>query len=674
MTPGPRFPLVLTLLLAAAATLSAQPKQTDAFVTMDVYRRVPVGSLTVFAVNAGWSAGLAENVVVEIDVPGVVTSVMPDGGGATCAGEHPVRCSLNARNAFHYKTIHVTASQPEAGRFTPSATITTTTPDANAQNNRFALDFEVTDRPSLYLWGWIYPRRIDPQKPGSSAISLYNDGVPVSNPKLTFTLPEGGTFTGAKVNWGVASCSVSATEVVCTADRLVFNQSFIAEVQFTAPERLDGGTVAVRAVASSNEPDADPADNTLEVASALTRHILVTTIADEGAGSLRQALFDARELCERTLCRIDFRIPAPVPEDGWFTIRPATPLPEVWGLVNIDGATQTAFTGDTNADGPEIEINGSLLSEGDGLVFRRQCDAAAFDLVINGFPRHAIELHHEGNYEACEGAFYPYIARNYLGTDARGLAAVPNERGIVLSAGHGAYIEENLISGNRRAGIFIGTGFYAEIEDNRIGVNAKGEPLGNGASGVFLNISDELTQYGSGADIEDNVIAYNGQWGVCRTPGGEISLTGNAIYGNTSAGIDIGLDNDTPNQTDDSKTTPNKPVLFSASYDPVTNATTIRGRLDTDGGQWNRVDVYASSGLSRWGYAQGEEMVGGKRIDRPTHTDFEIVVPRDLRGKLITATNNRSRIVGWAKPPEEQSHTTNLPTDTSEFSIAIEVH
>src|SRR6185436_3535068 len=233
----------------------------------------------------------------------------------------------------------------------------------------------------------------------------------------------------------------------------------------------------------------------------------------------------------------------------------------------VDGATQTRFTGDTNGEGPEIEINGSLLREGNGLVLRRQCDAAVVDLAINGFPRHAIELRHEGHYESCSqpgSAFYPLIARNYLGTDPRGLTAVPNERGVVLSAGHGVYIDENLISGNRRAGIFLGTGFYALIDENRIGVNAKGEPLGNGASGIFLDVSEEY--YGGGADIEDNVIAYNGEWGVCSTPAGFISLTGNSIHSNTSAGIDVGLDNVTPNRPNDAKTTPNKPVLFSASY------------------------------------------------------------------------------------------------------------
>ena len=87
------------------------------------------------------------------------------------------------------------------------------------------------------------------------------------------------------------------------------------------------------------------------------------------------------------------------------------------------------------------------------------------------------------------------------------------------------------------------------------------EPLGNGASGIFVNVGDSNRSYGSGADIEDNIIANNGEWGVCRTQNGEVSLYRNSIYGNTSAGIDIGLDNDTPNRPNDAASAPNNPSI-----------------------------------------------------------------------------------------------------------------
>ncbi len=43
--------------------------------------------------------------------------------------------------------------------------------------------------------------------------------------------------------------------------------------------------------------------------------------------------------------------------DDYWTIRPATALPNVTSVVLIDGSTQTASQGDTNTSGPEIEID-----------------------------------------------------------------------------------------------------------------------------------------------------------------------------------------------------------------------------------------------------------------------------------------------------------------------------
>ena len=57
-----------------------------------------------------------------------------------------------------------------------------------------------------------------------------------------------------------------------------------------------------------------------------------------------------------------------------------------------------------------------------------------------------------------------------------------------------------------------------------------------------------------------------------------------------------------------------------------------------------------------------------------SRADFEIIAPGDLRGSFITATCTRTRIIGWVKPPLEQSHLASLPQNTSEFSNAIEVH
>jgi hypothetical protein len=684
----PRFLSLLSFLLLTAAGASAQPAQTNAAISMfartaesSFLNRVPIGSTVMFEVRPRWTGVvIPRDVIIEIDVPGTLLSIEPPSDAAlACSGETPIRCRIEATTTSYSGFFRVITTQPVAGDFKPSASIHTSTPDANASDDRAVSQLRVADRPALLMSGSSYPYQLHPSESGSATLYVANYGAPSRLTTLTLTLTR-ATFTTARIVQGYGDCGVTALTVVCTTSDLGFLRSFGVEVRFTASDDLNGGQVVLHGESSAEEGDDESADNSKDLFATVIAHILVTNTNDDGSGSLRQALRDGTSRCASSPCTIEFRIPPPVPASGWFTIRPLTPLPDVRGQMFIDGERQTAFTGDTNPDGPEIEIDGSLQrgGGGNGLMFRAACGSGVSGLAMNGFSRHAIEVEVNDPYAFCPlYDFGTTITRNYLGTDARGLVAAPNERGVVVTRVGPVTIFENIISGNRRAGIFLDGGSYASVTHNRIGVNAKGKPLGNGASGIFVNVGDLSKAYGSGADIEDNVIAFNGEWGVCRTQNGEISLYRNSIYGNTSAGIDIGLDNDTPNRPNDAGSAPNKPVLFSATYDPAANTTTVRGRIDStrpisNPTRW-RVDVYASSSLSVWGYAQGEGLVGSTPFGYEGHTSFEVVVPADLRGKFITATTNRTHTIGLAKPLE-QSHHGIGPTDTSEFSTPMEVH
>ncbi|HJQ35521.1 MAG TPA: right-handed parallel beta-helix repeat-containing protein [Thermoanaerobaculia bacterium] len=606
-----------------------------------VFGIVPAGSDVRFNVYPNWTGGVPHDVEVEIDVPGTIVAI-DHFSEIECQNRRPVSCRINPTTDGYNGLISITTHLENPGEYRYGAKIRSADSDPFPNDNEVSSKLEVVEHP-VFSVDASGPSRIDPAKPGKVGASLFNSGSFAERAVLTLTLPEGGTFTGAHAS-GPAVCEVEVDRVVCTAS-LDFQESFFVLADVIAPGRLDGGTMKVRATA---------AGLTHETSTRLVRHLLVTNASDEGAGSLRQALLDARDLCDAELCTVDFRVATP---DPLVTIRPATPLPEVRGFVKVDGATQTEFGGDTNPDGPEIEINGSLLEQGDGLVLRSSCDIWVLDLAINDFPRHAIELIPDNRLAQCPSYApnSPRVLRNQL----RG-----NERGVVMSGRDILYIEDNLITGNRRAGIFLGDGYYASIRRNRI--------THNGASGVFLNVGKGAEASGAGVDVEENVIAHNGEWGVARTPAGFISLTANSIFDNQSQGIDIGLDNETPNRASDGNTTPNKPELLSATYDPAANATVVRGRLDSVMRTGIYIDVYASAGLSRWGFPEGETPVATKQLLN-SRADFEIVVPSDLRGKYITATNTRAQIVGWAKPPQEQSHQSSVPRDTSEFSNAVVV-
>src|SRR5881397_223402 len=75
----------------------------------------------------------------------------------------------------------------------------------------------------------------------------------------------------------------------------------------------------------------------------------VTNTNDSGPGSLRQAILDANASAAIPHT-ILFNIPTADPgfAGGVFTIQPVSQLPEIKRSTTIDGASQTAFTGDTN--------------------------------------------------------------------------------------------------------------------------------------------------------------------------------------------------------------------------------------------------------------------------------------------------------------------------------------
>jgi parallel beta-helix repeat protein len=401
---------------------------------------------------------------------------------------------------------------------------------------------------------------------------------------------------------------------------------------------------------------------------------VVSNVNDDGSGSLRQAILDVNAACQLTFtpCEILFQIPAPVPESGWFTIQPFSALPEIVAGVKIDGASQKLFTGDTNPDGPEIEINGAFVNDQSGLRLRPTCTVDVRNLAVNGFAIYGIEIHRQplGNSDPCIEAGYlrltVTVQENYLGTDPRGRVAKPNLRGLGIFTVY-SEVTNNLISGNRRSGIYVTDSFITEIQRNTIGIAKDGSPLPNGA-GIFLHDT-------SIADIISNVIAHNDGMAIARPKNGLISIRGNSMYDNLQQGIDIGTDGTTPNRVEDLGF-PNRPVLYSATYDPIRNATIVRGRLDSiNSGTLPGFDIdfFASTRLSVWAYPQAERVVEHLHLE-DGHSDFEIALPGDLRGQWITASNTSTHFLGLAKKPGDvgpESHESGLAGSTSELSDAV---
>lgn len=401
---------------------------------------------------------------------------------------------------------------------------------------------------------------------------------------------------------------------------------------------------------------------------------VVTNTADDGDGSLRKAILDANAGCTPA-CKIDFKIAGPPPAEGWFTIRPRSPLPEVTAQdILIDGAAQTDFTGDTNPGGPEIAIDGrSAGASASGLVLRPSGPAAnpsvfaVKNLAVGNFDGPALLIF---------SGFRSEVANNYLGVDPAGRTAQPNLRGLMVFDSSFLTIHDNLISGNRYSAVFIWSSATPVVRENRMGVAADGtSPLPNGASGIFFGPGTA-----SGAAL-DNRIWFNGDFGiaVARTASW-IEAHGNSMKKNGNLGLDFGLDAPTPNVADDStRSAPNAPLLTSARYDAAANQTVISGRIDAvlpPGCDCTlAVEVYRSSSIDAWGYAQGEVPLGAAaQFAGPAHSDFTIRIGGDLTGAYISATSNRLQILNFGAPgPGERPSAGNSRQATSEMSNPVRV-
>ncbi len=251
---------------------------------------------------------------------------------------------------------------------------------------------------------------------------------------------------------------------------------------------------------------------------------LVNTVADSGAGSLRQAITDSNATPGSNL--IDFGIGT-----GAQTISLLSALPSIMVPVVIDGTSQPGYT-----NAPLIDIDGTSAGAGaNGLVLGLGSDGTTIRaLVINNFAGAGISITTTDN--AVQGSF--------IGTDAAGTAAgnQPMANGIIVSGasntiGGTAAGAGNVISGNAGEGVEIsGSGATGNtVEGNLIGTDASGEnPLGNTADGILLSGTTENTIGGPTA-ASRNVIASDGLRGI-EFAGANSNLVENNFIGTDALG------------------------------------------------------------------------------------------------------------------------------------------
>jgi uncharacterized repeat protein (TIGR01451 family) len=260
----------------------------------------------------------------------------------------------------------------------------------------------------------------------------------------------------------------------------------------------------------------------------------VTTIADSGPGSLRQAITNANGASG--VDTISFNIPGA----GLHTIAPTSPLPAITDPTIINGYSQPGSR--PNADGPGLADNAAIAIELSGANAGPNANGLQISvggtsvrgLAIGGFAGSGIVLSGTAG-DSVQGCF--------IGTDPTGTQRRPNREGVlVLSPGNfiggTAPSARNLISANRNRGVLIAIGNGNTIQGNFIGTDATGtRALGNAGAGIAISSSSNNTVGGT-APGAGNLISGNQGSGVAI----DDSAPAPAPTGNTIQGCLIGTD------------------------------------------------------------------------------------------------------------------------------------
>ena len=239
--------------------------------------------------------------------------------------------------------------------------------------------------------------------------------------------------------------------------------------------------------------------------------IVVSNADDSGPGSLRQAILDAETLPNAD--GLPDQILVDIPGNAVHLIELLSSLPTITESLIIDATADSDYAGV-----PVIQLHGgNTLADGIRIAAG---NSQVRGLSVTGFTDSGIELVNGGN---------NLIAQNYLGVTPDG-AGDGNYFGIRVQVSGSNLIEDNVISGNNRAGVFV-TGVAATnntIQNNRIGT----APSGTAAR---PNATDGVTLFAPNNTVQNNLISGNTRWGVLTS---QSHATNNIIIAN-QIGVDV---------------------------------------------------------------------------------------------------------------------------------------
>ena len=248
----------------------------------------------------------------------------------------------------------------------------------------------------------------------------------------------------------------------------------------------------------------------------------VTTAADAGPGSLRQAMLDANAAAGADT--VAFNIPG----SGPHAIHVLSSLPAASGPLTIDGYTQPGAFPNNGGVGSNAQIQIELVGPGSAGVSALTLLVGSVGSTVRGL---AINRFSGSQISALGDDCV--ITGNYIGTDPGGTIAYPSSPGTRIGLGISGdrcrvggpqAADRNVVSGNSHVGVYVG-GSEVVVQGNLIGTSsAGGSALGN-SCGISIGTT------GPGADPTLNARIGGTNSGV--------SAPRNVISGNVRCGIEI---------------------------------------------------------------------------------------------------------------------------------------
>lgn len=392
--------------------------------------------------------------------------------------------------------------------------------------------------------------------------------------------------------------------------------------------------------------------------------LTVTSTANSGAGSLRQAILDSNQTANSEVIRFNLGSAAGCP----YTIEPTSLLPAITSPLTIDGWSQPGSSPNTETTSDdsercvvlsgdvaqglrlrppaereikvagiafydftsaaiEVDGDGTAVIEGNGFglganVLTTDFDGDALRIVgadgsrIGGADdaqRNLIGRAGGAGVRLLAGSGREVI-NNFIGLTRNGYGIVANGVGVHVTDGVEDRIDNNDIAHSDAQGILVdgAASSTLTIERNLIGRSPARNPnpsiaydAGNGSNGIRITT-------GTGHALANNRVAHNGTDGIVVLTDAVARISANRIYENAQLGIDLspnGVDDQNSDQQPSGRGNAgqNYPVLATAVGSNSEGVVT--GQLPSSTGEFT-IEFFVTSDCDASGHGEGEAIIG----------------------------------------------------------------